>query len=560
MRSTPNRTSRICFVAVVTLAMIVLPSCKENTPSSLDDPEPACYGAEGAKAPDEEPLPIELRLRDPDDPKNDGTVNSVEFIGANVNGIGLYLTTEFEATEESDGWTIKVVPPTADPGGVASIRTLSSKGIFPSNLVELEYVANPTITHVAINGETFEVGPETVLEGCIGDEIVVSGTGFSSDLIATVWGVESLEYISESTVSGTLSDPEDVSYDLIVTNAPESCPASASVPIDLGQGCDDPEANVVYIGLMIHVENWSGNFTSELVDYANLLASYDAKGTFEAGRELGGGIFLGISALPQLVQDGHAIGLHADLCGPPGDCTDSDFAADLSDMQADFVSALGSSATAAGISGFVATDAVRHVSGICSDADWVNAALSSDFEFSTGHVDYCRMSLDTSSPDALATPCTSPCECHDPWPFDTASGATWDEIDRVHPWYVDNGQFWTDRSGTDGLVLLPRFNSLKHLAEEQGGISVDVCPPAGGSTIGADDIDAYFSFLQTILDHNSAEEPGHRDFFYVGYSFGGPLPAPTQALLEDWLSRLQDPAYDGRIQWATLPEMYDEFR
>jgi hypothetical protein len=69
----------------------------------------------------------------------------------------------------------------------------------------------------------------------------------------------------------------------------------------------------------------------------------------------------------------------------------------------------------------------------------------------------------------------------------------------------------------------------------------------------AEDIDAYFDQLEQAL---ALSTPDQVNIFYVSWSLGGEL---DRSLLEEWLKRLQPYIESGRVQWKTLPEMYEAF-
>lgn len=119
--------------------------------------------------------------------------------------------------------------------------------------------------------------------------------------------------------------------------------------------------------------------------FAEILEKYGAKGTFEARPEFVEGCKRwNDNVLKELYEKGHGIGVHADVGGSveKEDLTQASFTSKLAKMKRTIESLTGID--------------VRHVSGICSTLDWVKAAIDADYEFTTGTVAYCVMSMPES--------------------------------------------------------------------------------------------------------------------------------------------------------------------
>lgn len=304
------------------------------------------------------------------------------------------------------------------------------------------------------------------------------------------------------------------------------CPADCggkTVPADSG-------APVLYYGVMVHLEGWddargreSFEKHAELVRrYATLFETYGARLTLESKEFTDGCITWGDNVLKEMEDRGHGIGVHADIGGQP-------------DMQcAEFTPLLRERKQTLESLGVQ----VRHASGIVSTCDWVTAAADVGFLFTSGTVAYALMSLPMELRPAGFTDCPSPSKCHEAYPFDLAG--------RMHPWRMASGENWINPSADGRLVILPSGGGLTCAAEEAGlEGSYTKCE------FKANDIDAVIAELESVL---ALVETGTVNTYYVAWSLGQEL---DDALLEDFLRRVKPFVDDGRLQWKTLPEMYD---
>ena len=90
---------------------------------------------------------------------------------------------------------------------------------------------------------------------------------------------------------------------------------------------------------------------------------------------------------------------------------------------------------------------IIHVSGICSNLDWVRAAQESGFKFVSGITGYCAKSLSPIPAEyADLKSCKTPAECHQSIPNDPE--------DRINPWHMDSGKNWLTPADS-GVVALP---------------------------------------------------------------------------------------------------------
>jgi hypothetical protein len=287
---------------------------------------------------------------------------------------------------------------------------------------------------------------------------------------------------------------------------------------------------VLYYGIMVHLEGWddargreSFERHAELVRrYATLFETYGARLTLESKEFTDGCIAWGDNVLKEMEDRGHGIGVHADI-GGERDMECAEFAPLLRERKQTLES-LGVQ--------------VRHASGIVSTCDWVTAAADAGYLFTSGTVSYALMSLREDLRPAGFADCATPSKCHQAYPFDLAG--------RMHPWRMASGEDWILPSAGGRLVILPSGGGLTCAAEEAGlEGSYTKCE------FKANDIDAVIEELESVL---ALVEMGTVNTYYVAWSLGQEL---DDALLEDFLRRVKLYVDDGRVQWKTLPEMYD---
>jgi hypothetical protein len=224
--------------------------------------------------------------------------------------------------------------------------------------------------------------------------------------------------------------------------------------------------------------------------------------------------------IDELLAAGQGVGVHADKGYPASD--QDTFTGELTDLKTEMLEAYSG---------------VRHLSGICSEHDWVTASLDAGFLFATGNVAYCVMSMPYEDRPAEYADCTAPNTCHDVYPSAIER--------RIHPWRAKDGATWLAASDT-GLVILPSSGGLICASEEAAGTS-------GNCTHTSADTDLFFDDLDLAVAARSSTQPGA---YYLSWSYGAVL---NQQVTEDWLTRLDAYVADGRVQWGTLGEMYDEF-
>lgn len=292
----------------------------------------------------------------------------------------------------------------------------------------------------------------------------------------------------------------------------------------------DTSAPMLYYGIMVHLEGWddardqaSFQRHAELVRrYATLFETYGARLTLESKEFTDGCIQWDDNVLKEMEDRGHGIGVHADIGGEK-DMNCSEFTPLLVERRQTLES-LGVR--------------VRHASGIVSTCDWVTAAADAGFVFTSGTVSYALMSLRDELRPAGFADCTTPSKCHQAYPFELAG--------RMHPWRMASGEDWILDDPEGRLVILPSGGGLTCAAEEAGlEGSYTKCD------FKANDIDAVIAELESVL---ALLEPGKVNTYYVSWSLGKEL---DDALLGEFLGRVKLYVDDGRVQWKTLPEMYD---
>jgi hypothetical protein len=328
-----------------------------------------------------------------------------------------------------------------------------------------------------------------------------------------------------------------------IRNCPRDCPhtgitkpqtfqETAESVTSIPAAGEDSGDGVLFIGIMVHLEGWEDDVNQQrfalhakaVREYADLFEKYGGKLTFESKEMTEGVHRWGDNVLLEMEQRGHGVGVHADLGGEKGyDC--SQFAADLAQLR-QRLEALG-----------VTT---RHVSGNSSTCDWVTASIDAGYKFTTGQVAYSVMSMPVNERPPEFRNCPNPGACHDVFPRDLA--------DRIHPWRANSGYDWVTHDPDGQLVILSSSSGIKTMYEESRGLPIDK-----NKVFSNEDIDEYFRQLEEALSLSSLDQV---NIFYVSWSMGSEL---DRSVTEEWLKRLLPYIESGRVQWKTLPEMYDAY-
>ncbi|HEX4906644.1 MAG TPA: hypothetical protein VFU93_14395 [Acidimicrobiales bacterium] len=193
---------------------------------------------------------------------------------------------------------------------------------------------------------------------------------------------------------------------------------------------------------------------------------------------------------------GHSVGVHADLgfpALPPGR-----FERRLADHKALVEDLLGAS--------------VSHVSGVCSEAPWVEPVAGAGFEAATGMVEFCLKSLDEPPPEAVA--CRTPADCHDWVPSDLARA--------LHPWRTGTSADWLTPDPAGDLWLIPS----REMPTEPDELSA------------------------IVAEHLAAREPGRTNSLVFAWSIGSP---PRPGLMTELAAAVVDVA--DSVRWVAVPEL-----
>ena len=290
---------------------------------------------------------------------------------------------------------------------------------------------------------------------------------------------------------------------------------------------------VLNFGVMVHLEGWNDGADEArfrqhaqlLREYATLFEKYGARLTLESKEMTEGAIRWNDNVLLEMEKRGHAIGVHADVGGSRND-TYVQMTQKLTSMKTKLES-LGVT--------------VRHVSGIVSHLDWVNAAAEAGYKFVTGTVAYALLSLPPEKRPISIPDNATPASFHQSYPF-TLEG-------RISPWRADSGLNWIDDSPNGKIVIIPSGGGISLSYEESQGATKKL----GQSEFTMADINALESELNTIFGYMNSNKVYT---YYVSWSLGQAL---DKAVLEKWLQMVNKYVESGKVQWKTIPEMYDAY-
>lgn len=289
---------------------------------------------------------------------------------------------------------------------------------------------------------------------------------------------------------------------------------------------------VLYVGLMIHLEGHKTDtreahdiYADGIKSYTDIFDEYGARVTWEVKEPIESCDKFNDYYFKDIENRGHGIGVHADIGGNRDDTayTYTHFVNDLKFMKKQLEKQ---------------DVTVRHASGICSHLDWVSGVIEAGYSFVTGIVGYCTVSLPEELIPEEYKDCLGPGDCHDLYP---------DELqERMHPWRA-NTKNWTEYDPNGELVILPAaINGLLYLAELQDNPDYN-----GDFQFTLEDIDAYIDLLEEAITY---VDPDKVNTFYLSWSYGKAL---DEALIHEWLLRIESYIEEGKVEWKTLPEMYD---
>jgi len=287
----------------------------------------------------------------------------------------------------------------------------------------------------------------------------------------------------------------------------------------------------VLVAFSVHVEGWNldedavvADFLREIDETAAVFEEYDGRLTLETGVLLHRAAEIGDDTLAELAGRGHAVGVHADM-SLGGDEQPYDTV----------VEAL------AGFRGALAEQGVdaTHVSGVCSDVDWVAAAAEAGLPTVSGATLWCARSLDASLQPPELADCEEAADCHWPWPGDFEA--------RLRPWRMGGGDDWTVADPDGPAVMVPTSTGLTCNEEVAADPSATACELTEG------DVAIWFEHLDAALD---AAAEGELTVLKGTVSVG---PTLDRALLEDMLRQLRPYLRRGQAGWATVPEIAARF-
>jgi hypothetical protein len=296
---------------------------------------------------------------------------------------------------------------------------------------------------------------------------------------------------------------------------------------------DETQSGVLLFGIMLHLEGWNDGINEAsfrrhatlLREYATLFEKYGAKLTLESKEMTDGSIRWGDNVLREMQQRGHALGVHADVGGSRKD-TMTEMELKLTNMKSRLES-LGVT--------------VRHVSGIVSHLDWVNAAADTGYQFVTGTVAYGLASLPPEKRPIVIPDNATPGMFHQPYPFELEN--------RITPWRAESGMNWVDDSPQGKIVIIPSGGGIQFSFEESRGDSKQT----GQAEFTIEDIEAFEIELKSILTYVKSDKI---NTYHVSWSFGQVL---DKAVLEKWLQMIDKYVAQGKVQWKTIPEIFDTY-
>lgn len=282
----------------------------------------------------------------------------------------------------------------------------------------------------------------------------------------------------------------------------------------------------LHIGISVHLEGWNlGNeplgynqqvyeqYARNILAYSDLANEVGMPFTWETANLIGPSEALQPNILLELYQRGDGIGVHADLGGKtPYPGGELQFTKDLRHLRLQM--------EAMGIE-------VSHVSGVCSNMDWVRASSQAGYQAVTGVVEYCLKSLPLDQQPQHLRQCESPKLCHDAYPGGIA--------DMLNPWRALDGNSWTVPSD-EGLLLVHAAGALP--CESQAG-SGQLCD---------------LSIIQQALD---ASQPGQFNSLFFIWSYGSPM---EEELLRSFYEGIQPYIQNGEVVWQTMPELINSYQ
>lgn len=287
------------------------------------------------------------------------------------------------------------------------------------------------------------------------------------------------------------------------------------------------------LGLTVHLENhrpYDSAYATALQNFAATFAASGAVLTLEPRDEVisDGGVVA--PTLSTLEGAGNSVGSHA-AAGMESGLTLGDFTHQLFTKRGALLSVV---------------DRVDHVSGICSPLDFVGAAVSAGFAFTTGATAACILAM-TDRPagyEDLSCASADDARCHASYPTELAQ--------RIHPWRALDGAHWLTDDPAGRLVVIPSSGSVPCLTEEaaSSGRLTNCRLDDSDVTTALADLDA--AIAQVDPDRVNT-------YYWVWGSWNWTSSAVDPSALARLLSEVDRRVRAGTVQWATAAQMYDAY-
>lgn len=310
---------------------------------------------------------------------------------------------------------------------------------------------------------------------------------------------------------------------------------------------------VLYITTMTHMERYKENETAwadhlersvfnkhaeQLRSLARLFENHGAKMTIESAWQFAyANIVWNDNVLRELRNRGHGIGLHADRgLDVQTHSAGVDYEGFVTQLKSDkeYVENV--------------VGPIVHVSGTGTPLDWVRASVEAGFKAANGATTYYLLSIPEANrpvgwPDARIWR-----EFHETVPFDVAH--------RVHPWRTSSGENWLTHDPNGKLVYIPGESGM---ALEDAAEGYLYGPDSGTKVLTLEDIDTAMKAIDNALVYAT---PDKINVWYIGLTakLGDFESHPEyRHLLDNWLARIDAYVAAGKVQWKTVPEMYDAY-
>jgi pimeloyl-ACP methyl ester carboxylesterase len=301
---------------------------------------------------------------------------------------------------------------------------------------------------------------------------------------------------------------------------------------------DSTGTGILYFGMMVHLEGWVNEADNEAQfnkhmnaarELADVFEAYGAKVTYEASLETITASGKWENVLLEFQNRGHGVGVHADL----GYSNNPNFNLHLFTVRMD---EMREAAEALGLT-------IQHVSGICSHLDWAKAAIDAGYQFTSGGVGYCAMSMPEEMRPEVYQDCPSPAQCHGNMPLDMK--------DRIHPWRISTALGdWTVDDPAGKLVNLASDGGIKNLYEA----SLDPNATHGDMEYSDEDITILVEKVEEAL---ALSNPSNLNIIYFALSIGAA--DVDTAFYSKMFESLKPYVDSGRLEYKTLNEMYQAY-